>query len=154
MPVAAIWRRRAISATVDGTNYGPGDHLANLFISHRGADANKAERLAEELRARGHQVWLDRWEIQVGDSVVGKINEGLEGTAYLILCYSNQDVLAPWIGREWMSALARQLNGRGVRLLPVRLTGGSPPAILDDIRYADLVADWASGIKELLAAIR
>ena len=128
--------------------------MANLFISHRGADANEAERLAAELRARGHQVWLDRWDIQVGDSIVEKINEGLEGATYLILCYSAQGGLAPWMGREWKSALARQLNGRGIKLLPARLTGGEPPAILEDIRYADLVADWDSGVAELLAAIR
>ncbi|HSG38606.1 MAG TPA: toll/interleukin-1 receptor domain-containing protein [Thermoanaerobaculia bacterium] len=128
--------------------------MFNLFISHRGADMKEAERLAGDLRARGHLVWLDLWEIQVGDSIIGKINEGLEGAAYLILCYSDQGVLAPWMGREWMSALARQLNGRGIRLLPARLTGGRPPAILEDIRYADLVKDWDSGVAELLTAIR
>jgi hypothetical protein len=58
------------------------------------------------------------------------------------------------MGREWMSALARQLNGRGVKVLPVRLTGGESPAILEDIKHADLVADWSSGVAELLAAIR
>ena len=127
--------------------------MANLFISHRGADTDAAERLAIELRTKGHQVWLDRWEIQIGDSIVGKINQGLTGATYLVLCYSDQGVSAPWMGREWMSALARQLNSRGIKLLPVRLTGGDPPAILEDIRYADLVADWDAGVAELLAAI-
>jgi hypothetical protein len=41
-----------------------------------------------------------------------------------------------------------------VKLLPVRLTGGKPPAILADIRYADLVADWTKGFAELTRAIR
>jgi hypothetical protein len=69
--------------------------MANLFLSHRGADAKEAERLALELRAKGHQVWLDVWEIQIGDSIVGKIDDGLTGATYLILCYSNQGVSAP-----------------------------------------------------------
>jgi hypothetical protein len=128
--------------------------MSRLFISHRGADASEAERLARELSAAGHQVWLDFWEILVGDSIVGKINEGLEGTEYLILCYSEQGVLAPWMSREWMAALSGQLNGSGVKLLPVRLTGGKPPTILADLRYADLVADWSSGFAAILAAIR
>ena len=46
------------------------------------------------------------------------------------------------MSREWMSALARQIEGAQVRLLPVRLTGGSPPPILADLKYADLVTDW------------
>ena len=128
--------------------------MANVFVSHRDADSVEAERLARELRAHGHRVWLDRWEIQVGDSIVEKINQGLADSSYLALCYSSSDVLAPWISREWMSFLARQLSGKGVTLLPVRLTGGDPPAILFDIRYADLVRDWNSGLTDLLNAIR
>ena len=71
-----------------------------------------------------------------------------------MVCYSEAGVLSNWMSREWMSALARQLEGHGIKLLPVRLSGGVPPAILADIRYADLVKDWARGIRDLLQAIR
>jgi hypothetical protein len=128
--------------------------MATVFISHRGDDTDVAERLASVLRHRGHDVWLDVWKIDVGDSIVARINEGLSGASYLVLCYSDAGISAPWMSREWMSALAQQLNGVPVRLLPVRLTGGSPPAILADIKYADLVADWSSGIDALCAALR
>jgi hypothetical protein len=128
--------------------------MANVFISHRGGDSKEAEQLANEVRKAGHKVWIDTWEINVGDSIIEKMNEGLEGAIYLVLCYSSSGVLSPWMGREWMSALTRQLDGRGVKILPVRLTGGDPPAIIADIRYADLVKDWAKGVAELLKAIR
>jgi len=128
--------------------------VANLFISHRGSDLAKAKLLAEELRARGHQVWLDSWEIRVGDSIVAKMNEGLSDSFYLVLCYSAAGVLSPWMSREWMSALTRQLEGRGIKLLPIRLSGGEAPAILADYRYADLVKDWNKGVSDLLKAIR
>lgn len=128
--------------------------MANVFISHRGGDAPVAERLAEQIRSAGHQVWFDEWEVNIGDSIVGRMNEGLGGSAYLVLCYSSEGVMAPWIGREWMSALARQMDGHDVKILPALLTGGSPPAILADIKYADLVADWERGVKQLLRAIR
>jgi hypothetical protein len=127
--------------------------MANLFISHRGSDTAKAELLAEELRVRGHQAWLDTWDIKVGDSIIAKINAGLSGSSYLVLCYSAADVLAPWISREWMSVLARQLEGHSIKLLPVRLSGGEAPAILADIRYADLEADWDKGVSDLINAI-
>lgn len=128
--------------------------MPNVFISHRLSDAAPAERLATEIRAAGHQVWLDTWEIALGDSIIERMNEGLTGATYVVVCYSDAGVTSAWMGREWMSALARQLNGAGVKLLPVRLTGGQPPAILADIRYADLVADWGRGVAELLRAIR
>ena len=127
--------------------------MATVFVSHRFADEVVARRLAEELRDRGHAVWLDTWEIGVGDSIVGKMNEGLTGSAFVVLCYSDAGAMSSWMSREWMSALARQLEGEGVKLLPVRLTGGSPPAILADLKYADLVADWARGMDDLCAAL-
>lgn len=128
--------------------------MANVFISHRRSDTQQAERLATEIRNAGHTVWFDEWEIGIGDSIIGRMNEGLEGTGYLILCYSASGVDSEWISREWMSALARQLNGYGIKVLPVLLTGGRPPAILADIKYADLVADWSRGMTELLGAIK
>ena len=130
------------------------EHQPGAFISHRGEDADLAERLAEEIRQAGFQVWLDEWEINLGDSIAEKINSGLENARYVVLCYSKAGVLSPWISREWMSALARQLNGYGVNVLPVRLSGGEPPAILADIKYPDLVKDWDRGISELLRVMR
>jgi hypothetical protein len=128
--------------------------MANIFISHRGNDAQQAERLAIEIRNAGHKVWIDTWEINLGDSIVERINEGLEGATYLVLCYSSAGVNAPWMSREWMSALARQLDGYQVKLLPVVLTGGNPPPILADVKYANLVTDWQQGVAQLLHAIR
>ena len=127
--------------------------MAKVFISHRGADVAQAERLAQDIREAGHDVWLDAWTLGIGDSVVEGIGAGLAGAAYVVLCYSASGVEAPWISREWMSALARQLEGAGVRLLPVLLTGGVPPSILADIKYADLTSDWKRGVAELLRAI-
>jgi hypothetical protein len=128
--------------------------MANVFISHRKTDDQEAERLADQIRNAGHQVWLDEWNIGLGDSIVEKMNEGLEGATYVVVCYSSSGVTSAWMGREWYSALSRQLNGAGVKLLPVRLTEGEPPAILADLRYADLVKDWSKGVTELLKAIQ
>jgi TIR domain len=127
--------------------------VAKVFVSHRGVDAAAAEQLAVELRLAGHDVWFDEWEIAPGDSIVGRINDGVDAAAYLILCCSSSGVTAPWIGREWMSALARQLDGQGVKVLPALLPGGTPPSILADLKYADLSTDWSSGVRDLLRVI-
>ena len=126
--------------------------MANIFLSHRGADAPATERLAKELRDRGHDVWIDTWEIKVGDSIIERINDGLSGTSFLVLCLSDAGP-GSWMDREWMSALARQLAGADVRVLPARLTGGTLPPILRDVKYADLVADWQLGVNEICNAL-
>jgi TIR domain len=127
--------------------------VAKVFISHRGADIALAERLASDLSLKGnHQVWLDAWNINVGDSIVARINDGLAAEVSLVLCLSAIDT-SPWMDAEWMSALARKLNGEKVKLLPVRLSGGKLPPILGDLKYADLTVDWDRGVAVLLKAL-
>lgn len=128
--------------------------MANVFISHRGADQVAAERLAEGLRDRGHHVWIDVWEIDLGDSIIEKIDTGLHESQFLLLCYSNASTMSPWMDREWMSSLARQLDGANIKILPVRLIDGTPPSILADIKYADLAADWQIGLDAICSALR
>jgi TIR domain len=127
--------------------------MANVFISHRKLDTDAAERLAREIQAAGHSVWFDEWRIDIGDSIVARVEEGLQGAHYLILCFSSSG-MSDWANREWMSTLARQLSGHNVKILPVLLTGGKPPAILADIKFADLVAGWDKGVQAVLKAIR
>ena len=128
--------------------------MPNVFISHRSGDAVEALRLAEELRRGGHNVWLDESAINLGDSIVERIEQGLRGSTYLVLCYSDAGVMSPWISREWMSTLARQLEGQNVRILPVMLTGSTAPAILADIHAVDLRVEWDKGLALLLRSIK
>ncbi|HZF56571.1 MAG TPA: toll/interleukin-1 receptor domain-containing protein [Polyangiaceae bacterium] len=128
--------------------------MAKVFISHRTTDMALATRLANELTAAGHTVWLDDWEIGLGDSVLGKMREGLRDAKYLVLCYSTIGVESPWTAEEWESFRTRQLEGQDIKLLPIKLSGGEPPAILAHLKYADLVRDWAGGVAQLLKAIR
>lgn len=126
--------------------------MPNVFICHRKADVILAERLATGISATRHRVWFDDWEIGVGDSVVAEIDKGLTGSNYLVLCYSASGP-SDWTDREWHSTLHRQLSGHSVKILPARLSGGAPPAILADMKFADLVADWNQGVNDLLRAM-
>jgi len=51
--------------------------MPKVFISHSSKDKAFAEHLAADLKNAGLEVWLDKWEIEVGDSIVKKINAGL-----------------------------------------------------------------------------
>lgn len=128
--------------------------MANVFISYRRSDYEKVGRLADEIRAAGHEVWLDEWEVELGDSIVARINDGLNAASYVVLCCSSQPATAAWIAREWMSTLARQLNGERVKILPALLSGDHLPSILADMKYADLSKDWSGGVAEILKTIK
>jgi len=127
--------------------------VPRVFICYRGADAKLAERLASELKTKGgHDVWLDRWEIEAGDSIVGRINEGLSGNIALILCVSSAGP-SSWTESEWNSVFARKLNGETVKVLPALLTGREIPSFMRHIKFANLIDDWDAGVAALLKAL-
>lgn len=126
----------------------------SVFVSHRGADGAIAERLARGLEAAGLVVFFDEWAIDLGDSIVERMNQGLTDASHLVLCCGPSGFAdAPWIDREWMSALARQLNGDGITIMLAVFEGGEPPPILADIKYADLRDDFDAGLATLVSAI-
>jgi hypothetical protein len=128
--------------------------MSIVFISHRSTDAETAERLAGDLEALGHTTKLDSRDVVVGDSITGWMNEAATDCDALVICLSGDGVAAPWISREWLSTLARCLEGEDIQLLPLRLPGGKPPALLADLKYADASRDWDEAVCALDQALR
>ncbi len=127
--------------------------MANLFICNKATDKVKAEKLAKGLKDLGHEVWFNDWEIGLGDSIVEKIEEGLAGAAFLILCFSEKNTDESWFDQKWMSSLSRQLDGCQIKLLPVRISIGDPPLVLAGRKYADFEKDWEMGFSEVLRTL-
>lgn len=66
----------------------PDNSQFDVFLSGSSKDKSVARPLAERLRADGVRVWLDEWEIQPGDSIPAKIEDGLKHSRVLLLCMS------------------------------------------------------------------
>lgn len=128
--------------------------VGSIFVSHRGSDTGLAVSLATSLRAAGHNVWLDEWNIAPGDSIVERIDVGLTTSVDFVVCLSAAGVNSPWMSREWMAALARKLNGIPLRIIPVKFAPSSGPAILADIKTIDLFTDWDRGLQQLLTILK
>ncbi len=59
----------------------------SVFLSHSSRDKIAVKRLATDLDARGVNVWLDEWEIKVGESIPMRIAEGVENADYIAVAY-------------------------------------------------------------------
>lgn len=125
----------------------------HLFICHASEDKAVAHALALFLHHRGANVWFDRWEIRVGDSIVQKINDALSSISHLAVLLSRNSINKPWVTREFSTTLMRQLADNSVTILPVRLDDSPVPAILADVRYADCRASVERGFAELEQAL-
>ena len=54
------------------------DFTYDVFLSHSATDKAIVRAIAHQLRADGLDVWFDEWEIQPGDMIGLKIEQGLE----------------------------------------------------------------------------
>jgi hypothetical protein len=121
----------------------------HVFICHASEDKPVAREVASSLKKLGAEVWLDEWEIRVGESIVQKIGDALGKVSHLIVLLSQNSVVKPWVQKEFSSALMRQLSHKSIIVLPLRLDDCSIPPILADIKYADARA----GITCAMAAL-
>lgn len=124
-----------------------------IFLSHSSDDKEAVRRLAEDLKRTGLEVWLDEWEIQVGDFITQKIHEGLQTTNYLAVWLTRQAVESGWVQREWQSKYGAEIASRSTIILPLLAEDCELPPLLADKRYADFRLDYRQGLIDLLKVV-
>jgi hypothetical protein len=55
----------------------------DIFLSHSSKDKPNVERLARDLKEAGASVWLDVWEMSIGDPLTRSIQAGLKNSRYV-----------------------------------------------------------------------
>lgn len=103
-----------------------------VFISHASEDKDRfVIDFASRLRAQGIDVWLDRWEMLPGDSLVDKLfEEGIHSATAVVVVLSTNSVDKPWVREEINAAFVKHVAG-GTKLIPV---------VLDDCRVPESLA--------------
>ena len=129
--------------------------MSYVFLSHSHQDKPFARRLAAELRHHGHIVWIDEAEILVGDSLVRKIEEGLDKVDYVVAVLSKASIASEWVRKELEAAMNREIGAKQVVVLPVLLEDADLPPFLRGKRYADFRREdlFDSGVQDLLARL-
>jgi hypothetical protein len=121
-----------------------------LFISHSSKDKEKVLTLAGELTEAGLSVWLDEWQIRVGESIPIRISDGIEQARFLLLVLSRSAVSSGWVEREWTAAYWREATDRNVIVLPFLVEQCEIPLLLRAKKHVDASADWDHATFELI----
>jgi hypothetical protein len=108
----------------------------DCFISYFSGDKEFVRRLEQDLHLREVQLWRDDGEIEIGDSISGKIEEGLSRSYTFIIVLSPEALSRPWVREELNAAYALRLAGE-FKILPVLHKECDLPPFLADYKYAD-----------------
>ena len=92
----------------------------DVFICHASDDkGDVVEPLYRHLDSVGIRCWYDRGEIMWGDSIVGKINEGLRSSRFVIVVVSPALLKKAWATKEMNAALSQEIDSGETRVLPL-----------------------------------
>jgi len=126
-----------------------------LFLSHNHADKDFVRKLAIDLERNGAYIWLDEAEINVGDSLIQKISEGIMNVDFLGVVLSKNSVNSIWVRKEVEIALIEEINGKRIKVLPILLEKCEVPLFLKDKFYADFtqMGNYTNSLSLLLRAL-
>jgi len=124
-----------------------------LFLCHASPDKYFVRQVRNDLASAGHPTWMDEFEIQVGDSIVDKIDMATENADGLVLFLSTAANASSWVKKEWQSVLMRYLSSGSPKLYPVKIEDCDVPSIISDIRYADFSESYSDGLEALLKSL-
>jgi hypothetical protein len=109
----------------------------SIFLSHSHADKAFVRKLFLDLESHGVKAWLDEAEIRPGDSLIAKIEEGIEEMDYLGVVLSPNSVESEWVLREVRMALTQEIGGKTVKVIPLLIADCKLPGFLLDKLYLD-----------------
>ncbi len=81
-----------------------------ILISYAHEDKEFAEKLAVHLVRQKAHVWIDQWELKVGDSILEKIQSAIKTASALLIVLSKASVASEWCRRELSAGLMRELE--------------------------------------------
>ena len=102
------------------------------FISYFTGD----KEFARNLKNRDLHIWQDEGEIDVGDSISDKIQEGLKKCFTFIIILSPEALERPWVKEELRAAYNLGL-AEDLKILPLVYKNCELPVFLSDYRFAD-----------------
>jgi len=124
-----------------------------IFISYSHADKSFVDTLAAHLVKRNAHVWVDSWELNVGDSIIGRVQEAIQDSSALLVILSKASVQSEWCKKELSAGLMRELDEKRVVVLPVLLEDCEIPMFLREKMYADFRKDFDKGVSAIVDAV-
>ena len=113
-----------------------------VFLSHCITDRDLARRIATDLKNNGTTVYLDEWKVFDGNSMVKKLQRGLNSCDFLCIIFTKKSNNSNWVEKEWQSLLYKEINNRKITILPIKGDDCAMPLVLMDRQCEDFSKDY------------
>lgn len=112
---------------------------SKVFISHASEDKERfVLKFAERLLNVGIDVWLDKWEMLPGDSLVDKIfDDGIKDARAFIVVLSTNSICKPWVKEELDAAIIKRLSNK-TKIIPIVIDNIEIPECLKSTLYESI----------------
>jgi hypothetical protein len=125
----------------------------DIFISHSSRDKAAASHLATTLNFSAIDVWLDDWELEVGQSLTDEIAKAMDDSRFIAILITANYNKTVWTKTEYKKALAREQKENRTVMLPLIVGEAQIPDFLEDKIYVDLRTEFFSGITKLVGMV-
>jgi|GEM_PF-1566875 len=107
----------------------------DVFLCYNRTDRDWVEALAAQIESeffdaapssRKLRVYLDEWDLSVGDNIINEINRGLEESRHLAAVMTPEFFGSAWTNLEWTHAVTEMLGKTRGRIIPIYLRDTSP----------------------------
>ena len=124
-----------------------------IFLSHTSEDKCEVDNIFNEFQKAEISVWYDKYEINLGDSISDKIDEGLKSSDIGIICISKKFLNSNWAKTELNYFLQKRLNTgeKTFIVLNFDVPHNELPALLQDYKYLNY---FEEGIEPLIKLIK
>lgn len=130
--------------------------MTGIFVSYSRSDKLLVDRLVDDLRKAGHDIWVDKQNIEPGEKWWEAIFRGIDKAGAVIVCLSPDALDSEWIRRELYVA-----RGLGKFIIPVSVRACSEElaeqrdlAWLKDLQIIDLEPDYNRAVDDLSRALK
>jgi hypothetical protein len=124
-----------------------------VFLSYAHHDRALAERITDALAESDIRIMNQSWEASSDEDLTVRLRETIRASDVVVLLLSPAATSSRWVGTEIELALSRDLDRRGVELIPVLAVPTDVPLTLQERSVVDFTHDFASGLRQLVAQI-
>src|SRR5258707_498751 len=125
----------------------------DIFMSHSSRDKTAAIHLATTLNFCAIDVWLDDWELEVGQSLSDEIAKAMDESRFIAILITENYNKTVWTKTEYKKALAREQKEQRTVMLPLIVGEAEIPDFLEDKIYIDLRKEYFSGMVDLVGMV-